>query len=165
MQVCLSGGRIAGSALTCTAKGNPQSFVQVMWDSGNAGSIQVLSSKGNATINVAVTTPLEGGTISLSAKSQLINYDSLSSGVNCSSGSGGSCSPNYSYQWQESPDMFNWTDAPGAVGQNLTLTKALIQTTFFRRKITETNSGSIGYSDVALIDVGAPSPPAQVSIK
>lgn len=158
MQVCLLGGRIAGSALNCTLKSNPQSFVQVMWDSGSTGSIQVSSSKGNTTINVSITTPLKGGTISDSAKSQVINYDSLASVINCSPGSGGSCSPHYSYQWEESIDMFNWADVPGATGQNLTPPKAFTQTTFIRRKIIETTSGTRGYSNVATINVGAAPP-------
>ncbi len=158
MQVCLSGGKIAGSSLNCTTKGNPQSFVQVIWDSGSVGSIQISSSSGNSTINVSITTPLKGGTITDSAKSQVVNYDSLASVINCSPGSGGSCSPHYSYQWEESLDMFNWADVPGATGQNLTPPKPFTQTTFIRRKITETTSGTRGYSNVATINVGVAPP-------
>jgi hypothetical protein len=163
MQVCITGGSIPSSGSTCSGTGAPLSFVLVNWTAGSNNSIQVTSSKGNSNLNVTVTTPLLGGTINSSTKSQSINYSAVAPGINCSASSGGSCTPNYSYQWQHSLDAVSWTNISGAASQNLSVIGSLKQATFFRRKVIETASGTISYSDVAFVDVAA-APPSTSSL-
>jgi hypothetical protein len=160
MQICLTGGTLASATSSCTGNGSPIAIVQVIWNTGSNGSLQLTSSKGNTTLNVNITSPLTPGNISVSTKSQLISYSGLASGINCSASTGGSCSPSYSYQWQQSADILTWTNISGATGQNLSLSSPLTQPTFFRRKVTENSSGSIAYSDVSLVDVQAQVPAA-----
>jgi hypothetical protein len=160
MQVCLTGGVIAGTSMTCTPNGQPQSAVLVTWNAGSTVSLQITSSKGNGTLSVALTDTLGGGTIAPTTKSQRILFNALPTVISCSPATGGSCSPTYTYQWQQSYNILIWTDIPGATSQNLLLAQPLKQTIFVRRQVTETGSGTISYSDAALVDVGAPAPAA-----
>jgi hypothetical protein len=160
MQICLTGGVVAGSAITCTQTGPPQASVMVSWNGGIKGTLQVHSSKGNASISIVLTDTLTGGAIADTTKAQRIGYLALPSIVHCPPSTGGSCTPNYSYQWQQSLDMVAWTNITGATLQNLVMTQTLKQTTFVRRKVTETSSNTVAYSNAALVDVGAPAPSA-----
>jgi hypothetical protein len=163
LQVCLTGGLTADSSQTCTSNGQPRASVLVTWDSAGTMTLQVTSSKGNSTTTVTVTNSLFGGTIDSVSSSQAIGYDSVPAGINCSVSTGGSCSPSYNYQWQQSTDMLLWQNISGATSQNLSWSQALQQTFFIRRQVTETGSGTIAYSNVAVIDVGPP-PPGTSSI-
>jgi hypothetical protein len=157
MRVCLSGGVFAGAAdtVTCTPTGAPVARILVLWDSsGGRGKIQVVSSAGNATLTVAVTGALWGGRIDSGTRFQRIGYDSVPGVITCTSSFLGSCGPVYAYQWQQSTDRVNWTNITGATVQNLAIDSALIQTTFYRRMVTETGSGSVAYSDIAAVFVG-----------
>ena len=160
MQVCISSGAIADSAGTniCTDSGGaPLATVLVTWNNStsDAGTISLTSSKGNATLNVNFAKPLLPGSIDSVSKTQIVAADSIPSPINCSVDKGGSCNPSYSDQWQQSPDMVSWTDIAGANGQNLSFSSppAPAQSTFYRRKVTEITSGTIGYSDVAVVNV------------
>jgi hypothetical protein len=126
----------------------------VVWDNVSSGSLGLTSTQGDTTLTVQGTTPLSGGSIVGSLKTQSVQYNAMPGGINCSPASGGACSPNYTYQWQESVDNVNWTDIKGATGQNLGFTASKKQTVYCRRKVTEIVSGSIAYSDVAMVDVG-----------
>jgi hypothetical protein len=94
----------------------------------------------------------------VAAKTQRIAYQATPSVINCSSSTGGACSPQYSYQWQQSVDQVTWSDLPGDTAQNLVLTQAVTQTLFVRRKVTDKKSNTMAFSDIALVDVGAPAP-------
>lgn len=157
MQACVTGGRIADTSATphtCTAAaGAPLGAILVIWDSSNA-SIAVTSAAGNATLAISVTTPLMAGSIDSGSKQQMIGYDSIPATIICSVDSGGNCSPAYTDQWQQSADQVSWQDIPGSTGKNLRVTTALTQTVFYRRKVTETGSGTIAYSDTASVFVG-----------
>jgi hypothetical protein len=156
MQVCLTNGVMAGSGTACTPNGAPLSFVLVTWNGAGNGTLQVNSSGGSATLAVTLTDTLTGGLVQDTTKAQRIAFLSLPALVRCSASTGGACSPSYSYQWEQSPDMVEWSAIPGATGQNLLMTQQLRQTIFVRRKVTETNSNSIAYSGAALVDVGPP---------
>ena len=160
MQVCVSSGAITDSAGTnrCTATGGaPLATVLVTWNdsASEAGTISLTSTKGNATLSVNFAGPLLPGSIDSMSKIQNIATDSLPSAINCSADEGGSCSPSYSDQWQQSSDMVSWTDIAGAKGQNLSFSSSPVQTTFYRRKVTEIVSGTIAYSDEAVVNVEA----------
>jgi hypothetical protein len=165
MQVCISGGLIAANTSACSANGTPQPFVLVRWNSGTTGSLNLSSSKGNNTVTVNISSALNGGIISSQTNYLTIKYDTVPSTINCSPSSGGSCSPNYTYQWQESSNAVSWQDIRGATGQNLSFSSAIVFTTFYRRKAIETGSGTIAYSNIATVDVFAQIPIADSTVK
>jgi len=160
MQVCLQGGVINGSGGTCTGTVTPRSSILVSWSAAGPGSLRLTSSKGNNTLAVTVTSPLNGGTPAVAVRSQLIAYGATPLAVDCSASTGGSCTPDYQYQWQQSLNELNWTDIQGAAGARLNFAQPLLQPAFFRRKVTERNSGTIAYSDAVFVDVKAPAPTA-----
>jgi hypothetical protein len=155
MQVCVSGGTIVSQDSTvtsCTPTGAaPLASVLVSFVSSGTASIVITTSQGNSTLNVNVAIPLTPGTIDSAVKVQLIGYQTVPAFITCSMDMGGSCSPVYSYQWQQSPDQSSWTNMPGATGANLSIDSALTQSAYYRRAVTDTTSGTIGYSDVAAV--------------
>jgi len=156
VQVCVSGGIVGTGASACQS-GTKIPYVLVVW-SGNTASatITASSSKGNGSLNVTVINLLQGGEIEDLTSSQTVPYDSFPSAINCAVATGGACSMNYVYQWQSSLNNLMWLDISGAVGQNLTVPSKLQQTTFYRRKVTETGTQTIGYSNSATVFVNAP---------
>src|ERR1017187_6526815 len=153
MNVCINGGAIYDDADTneCTPNGPPIARVLVDWDTSGVWSLTVTSSSGNTTLNVSVIIPLTPGKIDSASKTQMIAHDSIPATITCSADAGGSCSPSYSYQWQQSHNMAEWTDIPGATDTSLSFSDTLKQSTFFRRKVTETISGTIDASDAAAV--------------
>jgi hypothetical protein len=160
MQICLTGGTISGKAVTCTANSKPVAFVRIEWDSGTGGSIQVTSTSGNSNLPVTIAAPLTGGLIVDSAKTKSIAYNSMPDIIHCTPSTGGSCTSHYTYQWQESSDIVTWSDISGANSQDLVLSYACKQATYFRRRVTETSSSSVAYSDYEIVFVAAPPPPS-----
>ena len=156
MQVCVQGGVIRnkdGSTLTCTSSERfPLDGVMVVWS--GPGTIRVTTSNGNASLTVASATALRAGTIAGPSQTQIIARKAIAAMIRCSPDTGGSCSPHYSYQWQQSLDRVSWVDIPGATAAALSFTAPLTVTQFYRRKVTETNSGTVAYSDVASVFVG-----------
>ena len=156
MQICLTGGQLADSSGPCTPSGGLLSFVWVTWNSGSSGSVLVQSSKGNDTIGVTITSALVGGVITDSSNNQQIAFSDTPAVIKCSPSTGGSCTPQYSYQWQQSSDQVSWSDMAGDTTQNLTFSGPVTQTFFIRRKVTETGSNTITFSSIAVVYVGAP---------
>ncbi len=169
MQVCIAGGNFRSkdtSLKNCTPQaGAPLSSLLIVWNNPGTGSIILSSAIGNSTLNVTIVSTLQGGTIDSSSKKQVIGYDSIPSTILCSADIGGSCSPVFMDQWQQSYDMLSWKDIQGATSLNLSITTPLKQATFYRRKVTEKTSGTIGYSDIAFVDVGPPPPSASRSYR
>jgi hypothetical protein len=155
MSWCLTGGVIAGTTNSCKS-GTPVVYVYVIWNSGiTSGTVSLSTSIGDApNLQVNIVPALQGGTISSSTQS--INYNTVPSTIDCSVASGGSCSPTYSYQWQFSVDGTNYSNITNATSQNLAFSSALTQTTYYRRMVTETSSGTVGYSNVATVIVYPP---------
>jgi hypothetical protein len=159
MEVCVTGGVVAQLNGPCTGNTPPFSSVLVMWNAGvTTGSLQLSSGKGNASLSVSVTTPLKAGKIQVVSKTQSVAFKGVPTVIHCSPDSGGSCKALYTHQWQQSPDNVHWTDIGLATGGDLTVIPAQKQTAFFRRKTVETGSGSIDYSDSAMVVVGPPPP-------
>lgn len=156
VQVCLSGGVIAGTTDSCITD-TAISFVTVVWDSSTVnGTVSVTVGNENTTYNVTTTSFLTGGLIDSVGKIQFIYTDSIPINITCSEATGGACTPFYDYQWQQSYDYSTWTDIDGGNTQNLSFSAGLSQTTYFRRVVTETASNTIGYSDFAAIIVNPP---------
>jgi len=156
MQVCVTGGTLhmnGAAAQACTVPGGLRlDAVQVAWN--GSGTIKVTSSKGNASLTVTATSALQPGSIVTAAQTQTIPRKSVPLTINCNTDTGGACQPHYNYQWQQSLDRVAWVDVPGATGASLKFSAALTNSLFYRRKVTETASGTIGYSDVASVYVG-----------
>ncbi len=156
MQVCLSNGVIADSTATsnCTPQsGAPLGTVLVIWNHGSNGSLQLKSTAGSTSLSVNITSLLFPGSIDTTVSRQTIGTHSIPSLIKCSVATGGSCSPVYSYQWQQSIDMVDWSDIKGANAQNLNFSSVITQSSFFRRKTTEGASSTISYSNAAFVDV------------
>jgi len=153
LRVCVSGGKIAGTNDTCTGNAAPIPFVQIIWDSAGSGSINLSSSAGSAQVAVNIVLPLTGGAIVDSCRKITIGYDSIPPLISCSPSSGGNCNPVYVYQWQLSLDNINWSDIDSATGVQLAITSGLQKTSYCRRRVTESSSGSVAYSDAACIIV------------
>lgn len=158
MQVCISGGVIANGGnnpITCTSPTTSLHKILVVWNDSaiDAGTLTVTSSTGNTSLNVHFAGSLQPGTIDSASKTQIIYTSGVPNTITCSADSGGSCSPLYTYQWQRSTDMFDWVDIPNALNASFTTDSTVTQSTYYRRKVTEKTSGSIGYSDVASVFV------------
>jgi len=164
MQVCITGGVFSGSAVSCTENGKPSPFVLVSWTDSKSGSLSLTSSLGNASINIIVSSTLKGGTIITASSSQQVTFNALANTISCSPATGGSCSPGYNYQWQESLDRVNWKDINGATSQNFSSNTSRKHSTYFRRRVTELSSGTIAYSDIATVNVGDPPPGTIISL-
>lgn len=159
MEVCTTGGLIAPLHGPCSGNGAPQSSVLIIWNAGvTTGSLQLTSSKGNASLTVNMTTPLQAGAIANLSKQQSVGFNGVPTVIHCGADSGGSCRPVYAHQWQQSRDNVHWTDVSQATGSDLTVIPAQKQTVFFRRKTVEMGSGSVAYSDAAAVMVGPPPP-------
>ncbi len=148
-----------GNVTSSTSKsvtGTSIDNIVVKWTSSGSGSVS-LSCSPTSPSNVLVTikNTLSPGTIS-SNKTQTINYNVVPAGINCSLAANGACSPSFTYQWQQSTDNVNWSDISGQTTQNLTLTRRLLTTTYYRRKVLETTTNTFDYSDVATVFVNPP---------
>jgi RHS repeat-associated protein len=146
----ITGGVFTGTSNT-SQSGTPLPNVYITWSS--SGSLQLTTSNptGGTTINVSVTTSLNAGTISNAT--QNINYNIIPAYLDCSTATGGYCSPAYSYQWQQSTDNVNFANITGETSQYLYFTSGLTQTTYYRRMVTETHGPTTGYSNTATVFV------------
>ena len=161
MEWCVTGGiilqaygmDITGNS-TCQTGTNVYSII-VQWNSTTSGSVSLTTPVGNAPNHfVTISNALTPGTISNT--SQTIAYNTTPATLNCSVASYGYCTPSYQYQWQKSPDNSSWTDISGATSQNLSFSTELIQTTYYRRRVYETNTSTYAYSNTATVFVNPP---------
>src|SRR5690348_4409785 len=147
-----SNGTISGST-----SGTPLPQIHVTWNSGTSGTVYLTTTNPSSspTLAISITTTLSAG--SLSNTSQNIVTGTVPATINsASAASGGYCSPNYSYQWQQSTDNVNFTDITGATTLSLTFSTGLTQTMYYRRKVTETNTSTTAYTGSAAIYVYPP---------
>lgn len=152
ISICVDGGVLAETGASCIEK-QSVSFVRVQWSEGKTtGKITVSSQAGAANISVNITPPFHPGFIETTDK-QKIAYNKLSPSLSCTQASGGNCSPSFSYQWEQSLNKLQWTAISGATGRNLSFDTPLKQTTFFRRKVFESKSQTIGYTNAITVFV------------
>ena len=139
----ISGGVVSGTSNTSksgTCSGVLYTIgVNVTWTSGT-GTLTFASNLGsNYILHMTAAAALQPGT--LSPSSQTINYGANAT-ITGTAATGGATSPAYSYQWQSSADNVNWTNITGATAVNYS-PSTLHATTYFRRQVTETTSGSV----------------------
>jgi len=146
-----------------STSGTPLPQVHVTWNSGTTGTLKVTTTNPSSSpsITITIAAVLAAGTIS--NPSQNINTNTIPTALSCSPATGGYCTPSYTYQWQQSTDNVTYTNITGATSLNLTFTVGLTQTMYYRRMVTETNSNTVGYSNVATILVYPPIVPGTIS--
>lgn len=157
-EVCVKGGTIFNSTTQCA---NPGQYadMKIIWDSASAtGEITVKAAGGySSTYTVQITSEIFGGKITDVTIIQNISGSNLPTSIICSPSKLGNCSTLYSYQWQSSTNYLKWTSISGATNPDLSFSTAPAITTFYRRIVTETKSGTQSYSDIATVVVN-PSP-------
>ncbi|MEJ0105021.1 MAG: hypothetical protein WDO19_21810 [Bacteroidota bacterium] len=163
-QWCVTGGTIQGGSGNClSGTGYSAYVVYVTWTAGQPTRALTLSWSGGSTIlyaNYAGT--LQAGSIT-SATSQTINYNTAPPSITCSAASGGVCgSTTYTYQWQSSPNNVNWTNISGATSLNYT-SGALTSTTYFRRMVSSSGTGTSAYSNAATVFVNPQFSPGSIT--
>jgi hypothetical protein len=159
INICISGG-VPAAGNACQS-GGPISFIKVTWNGSSNGTISLSSTKGNASLSVNITDTLQPGVIDTVSHTQTINSTDIPRGVVCTPASGGSCSGRYLYQWQVSTDKLIWTNFSNNTSQNLAFTTVPKTPGFFRRKVTETQSGTISYSNVIALYINPAIPSRQ----
>jgi hypothetical protein len=153
INLCIDGGYLTADKKSCY-NGKTINSIRITWNENIAkGQISVSTSRGNVSFRVRQTKPLQGGKIDSLSRMQALRLSGKPGIINCTSGRGGSCSPAYEYQWEQSGDNLHWTQIKGAIAQNLSFAAALAHTVFVRRRIIERSSDTIAYSDVAVIVV------------
>jgi RHS repeat-associated protein len=148
--------------ITGSSSGTPLPSITVTFTTSGTVKVVTTNPTGSATLSVSVAPALSPGTIS--NPSQNINYGAVPGTIICAAATGGSCStPNYTYQWQSSPNNVTYTNISGATSTYLSFTSGLTSTTYYRRFVTETTSGNTGYSGVAQVTVYPQINPGSVS--
>ena len=156
------GGLTGGSTMTwscagCTfvgaSSGTPCWGVKVTWSGSGWIKCMSTSPSGSANLNVSTYSALSAGTIS-SGGSQTINYNHTPANIVCTASSGGYCTPSYAYQWYSSTDDVNFTTMSGQTALTLSFgSSTLTQTTYFKLKVTETNTSTSAWYPVATVTV------------
>ena len=149
IQWCVAGGVIVGTDSTCTS--GSLRLIRVKWNAVTSGSIILIASGNNVSVDVKITKAFGPGNINFSSRIQDAKKNQPPSSIICSYPDGGGCDPKYAFQWEESVDGMKWTEISGAVYSDLKFTSKPKQTMYYRRKVVETGSNLIGYSDAAII--------------
>lgn len=150
VQVCVSGGSLVGGNNNCISS-NSVSTIRVIWNDVQNGTITV-SGASSGSKSISITKELQPGSITDSTI-YVIQEGAIPATIHCSQANGGGCSSLYSYQWQRSIDNVTWENINNATSQDLSFSASISQATFFRRKVTNSVSNSVGYSDVATVFV------------
>jgi hypothetical protein len=146
-RLCINGG-ILNSGDSCISLRTSPSMVLVIWNDSVADrKIAVTSDLGNASLMVTGTTELNGGVVDDSDEVEIFDADQVSYTFHCAVAMGGSCNPNYTYQWQSSTNQLNWTNIQGATSKDLQYSGTITVSTFFRRVTIEMHSNIVAYSD------------------
>ena len=152
MSICVTGG-VLNTGGTCMPIDAPEGAVYVTWSDSGINRVDVTFSSGTTGLLVQRTVELVGGTVVEADKVQLYDSSNHNYSFHCTAAQGGSCEPNYVYQWQRSDDEVNWTDITGATGKDFFFSGSILVNTYFRRITKETNSNIMVYSDAGLLAV------------
>jgi hypothetical protein len=151
-QLCVNGGVIMVDSPCNCVFGSGFSVAKIKWNSNtDKGVINILSPGGISSFNISIVQSFSPGTIDSVNSVQVLDSISLPAAIQCKAASGGSCSPSFTYQWQQSDNSTQWKSIDGANQQNLSIGYALKKTMFYRRKAIEKISGSIDYSNAAIV--------------
>ncbi|MCU7551148.1 hypothetical protein OCK74_18655 [Chitinophagaceae bacterium LB-8] len=146
INICVEGGVLVETNTTCVEK-QTVSSIRLQWSAGrNTGKVTVSSQAGTADLGVNIAPGFKPGFIETADK-QILTVRKIPASLSCTQASGGNCSPSFSYQWEESLNKVHWKEIIGATEPNLSFAAPLKQTTFFRRKVVESKSQTIGYTN------------------
>lgn len=145
VQVCLQGGVFAYTKRNCIGD-TVLTEVRVTWTDSSSGQITLRSAGSSFTKAVNIARELQAGSIGEEMTVQHIKEGSVADDILYTAATGGGCSPQYIYQWQQSEDNMQWTDISGSDKQEFTFSSALTRSLYFRRKVTDVNSGNIAYT-------------------
>ena len=150
-KICVEGGVLTDYAAGC-ASGTEFSYAKISWNKNVIkGEIKFTSLGANASLEVRIIDPFSEGKLDTLIKTQVVDSLTVPAVIACSAALGGSCKPNFNYQWQQSADDVQWEDILKAINKDLRLKNTLKQTMFYRRKVTDSTTGSIAYSDEATV--------------
>lgn len=152
VQVCVTGGVISGTSDTCITD---TSLYQVLvtWNSDSItnGVITVTVGSAVQTLTVVGAPALSGGAIDSALKVQFVDSAAITPAITCSPAIGGACNASFLYQWQQSPDNLAWSDIDSATNENLSFSVQTQNTMYYRRRVLESTTGTIAFSDVAVV--------------
>ena len=146
---CIVGGTLLATDSSCTA--DSLRLIRVKWNDVGSGSITFRASGHNVITNVNIAKVLNAGHIDSASRLQDAKKNQPPASITCSQPSGGNCLPNYTFQWQESSDGMEWSDISGAIFPHLQFSAKPKTTMYYRRKVIETKSNSVGLSNTALV--------------
>lgn len=151
VKICVTGGILTDYGTTCTS-GTQFSYAKIDWNKDAVkGEINITSKAGNASLAVNIISPLNAGSIDTLVKVQTIDSLKVPAAIHCNAAKGGSCSPSFIYQWQQSSNDMDWKNIEGGSLQDLVFKSAVKQNMFYRRQVIEKISGTINYSDDVMI--------------
>lgn len=156
IRVCIEGGLIMVTSDSCYV-GKWPPYIRVVWfENAKKYSIAIVNSACSEYFPINVMKELKGGQISSDNKLQPVTKLELARTIVCTEASGGSCDNQFKYQWEISDDNLHWVEIRGADSKDFIIKETYKQSTFLRRKVIETVSNSIAYSDVAIIAITNP---------
>ena len=153
IKICINGGTLSGNSDSCWVDSALTVF-RIIWNENiSNGNITLNSGLGNTVKKVSITKKLFPGLLADSSREQTINFNSIPAEIICSPAEGGGCSNLYEYQWLKSLDNVSWKSINGAITENLIYKLPMHETTYFRRKVTNTISNTTAYSPMAAVFV------------
>jgi hypothetical protein len=123
----------------------------VIWDESGRNAMEIKSSQGKMALQVEVAKSLHGGMLANKERFKESKKGTISYDVKCDEASGGTCKPEFEYQWQVSDDQLRWKDLSGETGKNMKYAGELKTDLYFRRKVTERRTGQVAYSEMAIL--------------
>jgi hypothetical protein len=154
VRVCVEGGIITINNNSCMEK-DFMSSIRVRWSQGVGRKITVSSRSGTSSLEVKIAKALEAGEV-ITEDRQELTATNIPSDLICTPASGGSCAPTYNYQWEQSTDRLGWKPVNGATNKDLQFSAPLATSSYFRRKVIEMQSMTIGYSEIIELTVLPP---------
>lgn len=155
-KICVKGGLVDSVNTTCV-EGKRLKFVKINWDpAASTGVIEYSSLTSPVRLAVNIVQPLAPGILSANDVVQGTDSTKLPSVIHCSAASGGSCRPEYRYQWEQSPDNISWSTVSAGIAKDLTFTIPLRHTTYYRRKVKTADSDGVVYTQSAIVFINPP---------
>ena len=152
ISITIKGGTITSGIRASTDRVKVSS-VFVVWKDTAYHQVDIQSKKGKASLLVNQTAVLTGGKLQEGDNVQQYDARITRYTFHCSLPTGGSCTPNYVYQWQQSADGLKWADIANAKEKDFVFSGKPESGMYFRRIASETQSNNISYSDVASLIV------------
>lgn len=144
-ELCLEGGVFARTRRSCISD-SVFFEVRVVWTDSIRGSLQLHEGSNQVTHAVNIAQELQPGAMDTTVILQIVKVGARPRDILCSPASGGGCNPIYEYQWQQSTDNIEWTDINEMGKQHFHFISTVVQSIFYRRKVTDITSGTIAYT-------------------